>query len=515
MPLIPLALLVAACTPSPTAQIAPAGGDTGAPAEDTVGRAPGGPGDTEAVVAGGDTSRGESAGESAGDSAACEALIVEASIEQNPFSAPGAVIALTTCEPTMARVAFGRVGAAEQRTRLSGPGRHHRIEAIGMRADTDYQLRPLVTGSDGVEIEGEAFTFRSPPAPEGVPTWQFTLHEPERVREGHTLFGPGPVTEGAYLVGFDAEGHLTWYYQDPSLDGVYAADRQVRPLDDGDLLIAVPVGWRVISPAGETRREFSYPELGLEMLHHDAAPLPGGGLLLLSGESRSIEVEGEEVAVFGDVVVEVDASGEVVGRWSTFDHLDTQRFPGAMSLSAANDGVGLDWTHANGLVYAAEDDSFLLSLRNQSWIIKVDRASGEVLWRLGDGGDFALESGEWFYSQHAPEVADDGTMLLYDNGNERDVAAAERYSRAVRYSLDEEALTARQVWEFVSPFYNGAMGDANTLPGGEVLICTAGNLHYPVSPALITERDGVTGEPLWDLVLADVQVYRVDWLPGF
>ena len=35
----------------------------------------------------------------------------------------------------------------------------------------------------------------------------------------------------------------------------------------------------------------------------------------------------------------------------------------------------------------------VLSLRHQDWIIRIDRATGEVLWRLGDGGDFTLGLG--------------------------------------------------------------------------------------------------------------------------
>ncbi len=214
-------------------------------------------------------------------------------------------------------------------------------------------------------------------------------------------------------------------------------------------------------------------------------------------------------------MVDVSAEGVIRSTWSTFDHLDTGRFPGDTSLSEAIDGVGLDWTHTNGLLYESSDDSFLLSLRNQSWIIKVDRASGEVLWRLGPDGDFALASGEWFFSQHAPEIADDGTLLLYDNGNERGVPLYDRFSRAVRYAIDEETMTATQVWEFIAPQFNGSMGDANTLPGGEVLVCTAGNLIYPIAPALITEVDGVTSKPIWELEMEDIQIYRVEWVESF
>ena len=73
--------------------------------------------------------------------------------------------------------------------------------------------------------------------------------------------------------------------------------------------------------------------------------------------------------------------------------------------------------------------------------------SGDVLWRLGPGGSLTLEGqGELQYHQHAPEVQPDGTILLYDNGNDRpgtDPAATDPagrpYSRTVRYAIDDDA----------------------------------------------------------------------------
>jgi hypothetical protein len=69
---------------------------------------------------------------------------------------------------------------------------------------------------------------------------------------------------------------------------------------------------------------------------------------------------------------------------------------------------------------------------------------------------------------------------MYDNGNHR-AAAFEppletEYSRAVMYSVDEEAMTVEQVWSYGEPagedsFFSSAMSDADWLPNtGNVLI---------------------------------------------
>ena len=72
----------------------------------------------------------------------------------------------------------------------------------------------------------------------------------------------------------------------------------------------------------------------------------------------------------------------------------------------------------------------LLSLRNQSWRLKLDYASGidsgNILWNLGLDGDFTLLGGDlsqWFYDPHYPNILTvDGsqtTLAIHDDGNDR------------------------------------------------------------------------------------------------
>ncbi|MSP15807.1 MAG: hypothetical protein EXR73_04175 [Myxococcales bacterium] len=53
-----------------------------------------------------------------------------------------------------------------------------------------------------------------------------------------------------------------------------------------------------------------------------------------------------------------------------------------------------DWTHAPALV-AVGDAAWRVSLRNQSFVVRVARPSGAVSWRLGPDGELTLTSGEW------------------------------------------------------------------------------------------------------------------------
>ncbi len=51
--------------------------------------------------------------------------------------------------------------------------------------------------------------------------------------------------------------------------------------------------------------------------------------------------------------------------------------------------------HANSIGWSPEDGNLIVSVRDQDWVIKLDYDSGtgngDILWRLGQGGDFTLE----------------------------------------------------------------------------------------------------------------------------
>ena len=87
------------------------------------------------------------------------------------------------------------------------------------------------------------------------------------------------------------------------------------------------------------------------------------------------------------MLIDVDQGWKPVRVWSAFDHLDVNRHVQGLP----------DWTHSNAVLYTPNDGNLLLSVRHQSWILKIDynngTGTGAALWRLGDEGDFTLRRG--------------------------------------------------------------------------------------------------------------------------
>src|SRR3954452_20539055 len=201
--------------------------------------------------------------------------------------------------------------------------------------------------------------------------------------------------------------------------------------------------------------------------------LPNGHWIGLAQITKSVTATGYgTLDVQGDVLMDIDPSGDVVWALSSFEHPCGPSTPRCLDINRAIFGLP-DWTHTNALVYT-QDGNLLLSMRGQSWILKIDYAdgagNGDILWRLGQGGDFAISGGDsqLFYGQHYPTIlnvdASNSTLSVFDNGNFRidsnnvacgsSTSAPACYTRAVILQIDELTKTASVDWEYQPGFFS-------------------------------------------------------------
>jgi hypothetical protein len=180
---------------------------------------------------------------------------------------------------------------------------------------------------------------------------------------------------------------------------------------------------------------------------HDLQILPNGGALIMGVDYETVDmseiVEGGDTSatVKGLIVQEIDVDKNVVFEWRSWDHFSILDAAVDVNLTGRN----IDYVHANS-VELDDDGNILVSCRNMDEITKIDRDTGDIIWRMGgENNEFTLVGDDqWFSHQHSARRIPGGTLTVFDNGNLSDP----RESRAVEYEVDEVGMTATRVWEF-------------------------------------------------------------------
>ena len=135
-------------------------------------------------------------------------------------------------------------------------------------------------------------------------------------------------------------------------------------------------------------------------------------------------------------------------------------------------------THANTVFFDPDDNVLYVHMRNMNTFYKISYASKEVLWSIGQFGDFNLydQNGNLkqslFYHAHGLEKIDENTFILFDNDLHNQSLPEDEYnSRIIEITIDEGKKIANVTWSWLPPFgYSSRIwGDADRLPNGNRL----------------------------------------------
>jgi hypothetical protein len=231
-------------------------------------------------------------------------------------------------------------------------------------------------------------------------------------------------------------------------------DVNLNPIDTLTTVNGVKVDFHECRILSDT----SYVILGIREDTVDLSALPGGN-------PRAI--------VWNNVIQERTFTGRTLFEWRSLDHIPVSD---AIKDVDVNTPV-VDYIHINSVVVDT-DGNFLVSCRHTDEIIKINRTSGAVMWRLGGslskGNQFrwlndSVGGFRGFNHQHSAIRTQRGTILLFDNGNFK---PGDKSSRVVEYELDEQAKTVRKVFEYVpSPaIYAATMGSVEELSNENIVI---------------------------------------------
>ena len=170
-------------------------------------------------------------------------------------------------------------------------------------------------------------------------------------------------------------------------------------------------------------------------------------------------VNGELIDI---VIQEQDANKNVVFEWHGIDHMPIED----SQIDLTTDRV--DYLHTNSIEVDV-DGNLLLSQRHFSEITKINRQTGEIIWRMGgESNQFTFTNDIGFSFQHDVRQLENGNITMFDNGN----LHSPPHSRAIEYEVDETNMTVTRVWQYpedqsqFSPF----MANVQRLSNGNTLI---------------------------------------------
>ncbi|HMQ69147.1 MAG TPA: aryl-sulfate sulfotransferase, partial [Ignavibacteria bacterium] len=207
---------------------------------------------------------------------------------------------------------------------------------------------------------------------------------------------------------------------------------------------------------------------------HDLRLLNNGHALLMSYDPQTVNmapvVHGGQhnATVTGLIIQEIDQNKNVVFQWRSWDHFDI-----VDAIYEDLTAPTVDCVHGNAIELDT-DGNILISSRHLSEITKINRTTGEIIWRLGGVNNqftFVNESIPFHYQHDIRRIAN-GNITLFDNGNFRSPS----FSRAVEYNLDEVNKIATLVWQYrnTPDIYGAFMGSVQRLQNGNTLICWGG-----------------------------------------
>lgn len=219
---------------------------------------------------------------------------------------------------------------------------------------------------------------------------------------------------------------------------------------------------------------------------HELRELPNDHFLLGSyaPEARNLSSVGgpTRAAIVSAEIQEIDDRGRLLWRWDAAKHItlaETGRWWRNVLSNPRRrlQRAAFDPFHIN-LIEPRGSDEVVISTRHTDAVYGIDRAGGEIAWKLGGTataaslrivGDPARRT---FGGQHDARIAADGTLSVYDNGKDRP-----RRPRVAFYRLEPQRGRAVYLGQLNDPTVRTShcCGSARQLPGGGWLVSWGDN----------------------------------------
>ena len=184
--------------------------------------------------------------------------------------------------------------------------------------------------------------------------------------------------------------------------------------------------------------------------------------------------------------------GTKIWEWDIYGHVNPLEYEDIYKMRK-------DWSHGNSLAFD-KDGNYLVSFRNFHQVWKINSSTGEIIWKLGKGGDFDIDPSLYFYSQHAAHLNLFDEVMLFDNGG-----SDRKTSRALSFRIENDGKIYPGQINVSLPanLFSFKEGSVYLIENDKLLFCST-RTNYIV----ITDFDG---NILWKLRTSD-DYYRATYI---
>jgi hypothetical protein len=271
-----------------------------------------------------------------------------------------------------------------------------------------------------------------------------------------------------YSMILNNDGTPVWYLR-------HTDERRDMKVQQGLLLMMVReignsrCGYIALDPTYTAVDTFFAPE-GYAFDEHEMQLLPNGHYLLIGIDYRDVDLSqiiengDKNTRITGNSLIEMDEADNPVFIWRCWDHFKVEDHVRALPPKLIT-----DYVHMNSIDVDL-DGHYIISSRHLNEITKINRHTGEIVWRLGgDHDEFTWINDAFRLShQHDCRVISSGHYTVFDNGNTREP----QFSRALELSVNADERTVSKVWEFRDDpdKYAWFSGNVQRLPNGNTVI---------------------------------------------
>lgn len=426
-------------------------------------------------------------------------------------------------------IKYWRDGSNEvYETPVTRPDTSHTVRLVLLETNSKYFFQVFVDGI--ITISSEKMSFQTPKqAPWLVHNWvkDEQPHDASSLDNGLVMLCNARLP--GYIAMVDGKGAVRWYWQIDDI-GVRAAN--LTPRNTLLAMLRPPVkdviddtpqeNIKLLNEMDKPTRRGAMGFVGgtdiaevdlngnllwrwnidsvthgaFKILHHDIRMDKDGHVLTLVRTFRPYDmtqVGGKGIDTLGgDGILLMDTTGKILWKWDAWDHWDMKNDPYLLKFA-------YDRFHFNS-INIDRDGNYLVSVAIEDQIWKINSKTGDIMWKLGKGGDFKMDTTCYFSFQHGVHINPNGDLQVFDN------SIWDKKSGTLAFHLDTVKKIATTTIKAMLPRdkYSARMGSGYLLPNGKLLQTSSktGNV-------MVTDQEG---KILWQLNAYFVP-YRGEYIP--